>query len=236
MFKKQAGSYIALSVVFAVSMGAAWLMPTVDLLKGAIATPGIAALFGVLFQIARDQATFEKDRSLQKDQQIFSLGAASHMAAVAFDKHVQFCEVYMSEAHEAVGTLFREGPTPKAMEHAARLFEAKRQFAAWIPKVIGLKLEPFENALQKIGAQSHLVKQLQTNQAEARSKAIDESYALFMNVMDLGKLNETDPDHKKEIAIENVKEEVRSVLGVNELTEIRGFIIRKSVEFVRNDT
>lgn len=234
--KKRVGSYIALGVVFAASVAAAWLVPVADLLKGAIATPGIAALFGVLFQIARDQATFEKERFLQKEQQIFNLGAASHMAAVAFDKHVQYCEQYMIEVHDAVGTLFREGPTSRAMEHAGRLFEVNRQFAAWIPKTVALKLEPFENALRKLGAQAHLVNQLRADQAEARSKAIDESYSLFMNVMELGKLKETDPDHKKEIAIENVKEEVRAVLGINELTEIRSFIIRKSVEFVRNDT
>jgi hypothetical protein len=165
----------------------------------------------------REQANFEKDRFLQKDQQIFNLGAASHMAAVAFDKHVQFCELYMSEVHEAVGTLFREGPTPKAMEHAGRLFDVNRRFAAWIPKIVALKPEPFENALRKLGAQANLVNQLQADQGEARSNAIDKSYALFMNVMDLGTLNETDPDHKKEVAIENVKEEVRSILGINEL-------------------
>lgn len=103
-------------------------------------------------------------------------------------------------------------------------------------KNVALKLEPFEDALDTIGIDTHLVNALGADEPDARSQAIDRSYALFMNVMKLGKLKDTDPDHKEELAVENVKEEVRAILGINELTEIRNFIIQRSVAYARKAT
>ncbi|MEO6145710.1 MAG: hypothetical protein ABIT70_01410 [Sulfuriferula sp.] len=225
--------YIALSVVFGALMISILLIPAAEWVKGMMAVPGVGSLLGALLQISRDSAEFERQKYLQMDQQIFSLGASSHMSTVAFDKHVAFCESYMAEVHETVGTLFREGPTEEAMACAQRLFALKREYAAWIPKSISLKLDPFEDALHKIGVKTHLVAALGSDQHEARSKAIDESYALFVNVLSLEKMKATDPNHKKEIAIENVKEEVRGILGINELFEIRNFIIQRSAQFAR---
>jgi hypothetical protein len=54
--------------------------------------------------------------------------------------------------------------------------------------------------------------------------------------MGLDRIKESDAELKKEIAVENVKEEVRSILGINELFEIRSFIIGRSVEFTRRCT
>ena len=44
----------------------------------------------------------------------FTVGAASHMANVAFDKHVQFCEAYSGEMFSALTTLFARGPHAEA--------------------------------------------------------------------------------------------------------------------------
>ncbi|MGB2254100.1 MAG: hypothetical protein ACPH56_03665 [Spongiibacter marinus] len=233
---KLSSAYKVLAVTFCAAMLAAWLIPLAEWVRGMIALPGVGALVGVLVLVARDVIRFEREKHLQLDQQIFTLGAGSHMSTVAFDKHVEFCEAYMSEVHDTVGVLFREGPTETATECAHKLFALKRQFAAWIPKAMALKLEPFEDALNRIGAMTHLVEALGNTQPDTRSKALDESYAIFMNVMSLGKLKETDPDHKKELAVENVKEEIRNILGVNELSEIRRFIIERSVEFARRGT
>lgn len=228
--------YLTLTIVFLASIGAASLVPVSEFISGMIALPGIGALFGALFQIARDSATFEKQKRLQADQQVFSLGASSHMSTVAFDKHVSFCEAYMSEVHETIGVLFREGPTEKAMECAGKLFSLKREYAAWIPKSVALKLEPFENAINEIGVKTHLVSVLKSDSDNARSKAIDESYNVFVNVMGMEKLKEGTPEHKEELAVENVKESVRGILGINELFEIRNFIIKRSAEYARKNT
>jgi hypothetical protein len=216
-------------------MLAVWLIPAAEWVRGMIAVPGVGALLGALLQIARDSAQFERQKHLQLDQQIFSLGANSHMSMVAFDKHVAFCEKYMIEVHETVGTLFREGPTEKAMECAQKLFGVKRDYAAWMPKSLALKLEPFEDAVHKIGVQTHLAKALGAQDPQARSKALDESYALFTNVLGLAKMKETDPEQKKEIATENVKEQIRAILGISQLIEIRDFIIQRSAAYARKN-
>ncbi|SEA77704.1 hypothetical protein SAMN05660420_03149 [Desulfuromusa kysingii] len=228
--------YLSLSIVFVASIAAASFAPVSEFISGMIVVPGVGALVGALFQIARDSAAFEKQKHLQTDQHVFSLGASSHMSTVAFDKHVAFCEAYLSEVHETVGVLFREGPTEKAMECAYKLFALKREYAAWIPKSVALELEPFENAINEIGVKTHLVNALRGTRDEARSKALDESYNVFANVMGMEKLKEEAPDHKEELAVENVKESVREILGINELFEIRNFIIKRSADFARRIT
>lgn len=158
------------------------------------------------------------------------------MSTVAFDKHVEFCEAYMREVHQTVSLLFREGPTHEAMDYAGKLFSLKREYAAWIPKPVALKLEPFENALHQLGTKHHLARQLGSDDRETRSKAIEESYSLFSALLGLQRMNESDPEQKKELAAENVKEEVRAILGINELVEIRTFIIERSATFARKYT
>lgn len=224
--------YVGLTLVFAIAAGTAWLISASDWVKGMIATPGVLALFGVLIQIARDAAQFEKQKYLQSDQQIFSLGANSHMSNAAFDKHVEFCEAYMSEVHQTVSILFQKGPTKEAIECAQRLFELKRKYAAWMPKAVALKLEPFENALHKIGTEKARIAELGADLQNERARAIERLYALFMNLMNLEAIA-SGPDHKEELAIENVKEKVRAILGINELTEIRDFIISRSAAYAR---
>lgn len=226
--------YIGLSIVFIASIGTAVLLPVSEFISGMITLPGIGALFGALFQIARDAVAFENQKNLQTDQQVFSLGATSHMSSVAFDKHVEFCEEYMTEVHKTVVILFQEGPTKTAMDCANKLFEIKRKFAAWIPKSVALKLEPFEKALNEIGSKTKLVESLQqTDKDEIRIMAIEESYEVFSKVMGIEKLDVDAPDHKEELAVENVKERIRAILGINDLFEIRNFIIHRSVEFTR---
>ncbi|MEZ5493011.1 MAG: hypothetical protein R3E61_00080 [Pseudomonadales bacterium] len=121
----------------------------------------------------------------------------------------------MSEVHGTVGVLFREGPTEKAMECAHKLFALKRLYAAWVPKSVSLALEPFEDAINEIGIKTHLVNALRGERSEDRSKAIDESFNIFANVMSMSKLKDSAPDHKEDLAVESVKERVREILGIN---------------------
>ncbi len=53
-------NYIFLVVIFILSTLLSLFLPVNELFKGVALTPGIAALFGALFQIFRDQAEFEK--------------------------------------------------------------------------------------------------------------------------------------------------------------------------------
>lgn len=226
--------YLGLGIVFTASMGAMALISAPDFVSGMIAVPGVGALLGALFQIARDAAAFEKQKYLQADSQVFSLGATSHMSTVAFDKHVEFCEEYMAEVHETIALLFREGPTKEAMECAKKLYSLRQKFAAWVPKSISLKLDPFENAIRQIGAKPLINALRNGDDEDARIKAIDEQFNLFANVLGMEKLSDNAPDQKEEIAVENVKEQIREILGITDLLEIRSFIIKRSADFARS--
>ena len=157
------------------------------------------------------------------------------MATVAFDKHVEFCEKYMAEVHETVNTLFMDGPSTAALNHSNAFFKVGRDYSAWIPKKIALQLKPFEYAVRRIGTRSGFAEDL-ADDSKDKSKAISESYDVFRKVMGLDDIKAEDSDKKNVIAEENVKEKIRSILGINELTEIRLFIIKKSVDFMNKNT
>jgi hypothetical protein len=103
--------YITLSIVFILSFLSVYVFSDSEFVKSLFATPGVLALFGILYQIFRDHNSHIKDIELQKQQQFFNIGAASHMANVVFDKHVEFCEKYMEEVDVIVRVLFEKGPT-----------------------------------------------------------------------------------------------------------------------------
>lgn len=232
--KRATVTYIGLGVVFLLSVATAWLLPMDDALKGIAFTPAMGAMIFALWQIFRDQASFEKNQQLQRQQQIFSLGTTSHMANVAFDKHVEFCEKYMYEIHETVKTLFHKGPTSKAFEHVGRFVELQREFAAWIPKDVALALDPFERAVNKIAALSGLEASLGSSDPNGRAKAIEEMYEIFREVMHID--NPTNINGNSEIAVEEVKERVRAILGIEQLTRIRRKLVKQALDSLESET
>lgn len=213
-------------------------MPVDKLFKGIASTPAIAALLGALFQLFRDQAEFEKKKYLQQQEQIFNLGATSHMANIAFDKHVEFCEKYMKEVHQTISTLFAHGPSEKVDLHLGNLIEIKREYAAWISDEIASQLEPFEKALNEVGALSGLSNSLGKSNSlgeedqQARKNAIKKMYQIFREILNLKK----DPEivENSEIAVEIVKKKVRSILGVEELTKLRKILINRALAFIES--
>ena len=227
--------YSALLLVFVLSMASGhFLFPSSDFVKGLIVTPGVMALLGILIQIVRDIAAFENKKYLQLDEQIFKLGATSHMSTLAFNKHVEFCERYMQELHETVRALFHKGPTEEAMKFAEKLCALQREYSAWLPSDISLELAPFENALLQLGSKSDLADKLSgTGNCRARKEALDECYKAFTDILGIDPLPSSKSQQKREeIAAENVKNKVRGILKINELFKIRNFIITRSVNFV----
>ncbi len=225
--------YVGLTVVFILSVGTSLVFPVESVLGKVASLPAIGALIVALFQFIRDQAAFDKQQFLQRQQESFTLGTTSHMANVAFDKHVEFCEKYMSEVHGTVATLFRQGPTQDALQHARRFAELKNEFAAWLPRDVVLDLEPFENAVNKIGALSDLVDALQGSDQPGRPTAIQEMYDIFREVMQIG---ENVPIEKQpETAVEVVKEHVRAMLGIEELTKLRRKLVKRALSSLNTD-
>jgi hypothetical protein len=226
--KHRPSTYLVLLLVFLGSALIAAAVPAYSVLQAISAVPALGALFAALFQVFRDQAAFERQLLLQQQQQAFSLGAASHMASKAFDKHSEFCEKYMAEVHLTVDTLFREGPTQKALQHASNLVQLKSQYSAWLTKAILDGLVPFEAALRKIGASSYLVEALRGTGDPERPKAIKEMYEVLKEVMALGESKAPSAD-KAEVTIEAVEQRLRAILGIEQLTAIRQRLIEQAL-------
>ncbi len=220
-------TYVLLGAVFILAVLAAWALPAGELVRGLVALPGVGALFAALFQLARDEARFEKDRELQRLHQTFTLGVSSHMSNVVFDKHVEFCERYMKEVDATVTTLFREGPTELALRHAGNLYGIRREHSAWLTAEMSEHLEPFESTLRKLGADTGFVRSTHGSPeyAQQRSAVVEQMYSTFAEVLDL------DPKtQKSEIAkVEAVKEQVRAILGTEQLTTLRQKLLKNAL-------
>jgi len=215
-------------------MASALIIPTSELFKGIIASPAVAALIGALYQLFRDQAAFEKQKYFADQKRVFDIGATSHMANTAFDKHVEFCEKYMQEVDCTVTTLFKEGPSKEAYNHATNSYLLRREYAAWLTDEMNTSLEPYEQAVREIGAWAGFVKATQNSPQyeEQRSAKLEKIYQKFNEILSI--------DDKQEIneiyAIEAVKKKIRKILGIEELTQIRKYLIKQAVKAVEKQT
>jgi hypothetical protein len=152
------------------------------------------------------------------------------MANVAFDKHVAFAEDYMAEVFNTLDTLFREGPTKEALPHASNLFQLRRKYAVWLTQEIDKKLQTFEGALRKVGAKDWYLQNV--GAAPDRQKAVEEMYKVFADILGRENMGETWQGQplSEEVAISNVMHGLRSILGTEELTQIRATLIRRALE------
>lgn len=217
--------YLLLGLVFLVFLAAAVVPRLGDLTRAVTALPAAAAVIGAIFQLLRDQAAHDRALGIQGTQNSFAIGATSHMATVAFDKHVLFCEEYIAEMFNTLKTLFREGPTEKALSHAAQLYQIRQKWALWLTLAIEANLDKFEAAIREIGADAHFVA---VDLAHPdRSNLIREMFALFKEVMGRGySAQPANADH----AIEMVIQELRRVLGIEELTRLRQTFVARSLK------
>lgn len=128
-------------MVFVVSAIITLVAPISEFFKGVTILPAVAVLSGAVWQLFRDRLSHERNLEIQQReefvksdfqrwQDLFSLGATSHMANTVFNKHVEFCEKYLEEVHETVVTLTREGPTEKALNHSNELYSLRIKYSA----------------------------------------------------------------------------------------------------------
>lgn len=224
-------TYISLSIVLIVSFVAALVLPMDNIFRGIAATPAVGALFIALYQIFRDQAAYEKELELQRQQQFFNLGVTSHMANVAFDKHVAFCEKYIAKVHHILLTLVREGPTEIGRDLARNLDTIRIEYDTWITEDITNSLRRFEDAVFSIGTKTHLSN---VGKPDAAQKAQEEADALWGEI--LGDLFDKTKTPDENIAVESVKKKIRDILEIEKLTQLRGALINKAIESMEKNT
>lgn len=219
--------YAPLLVVFVLSFGLALFLPTTELLRGMAGTPAIGALILALWQLFRDEAAHEKQLELENQKQFFSLSVTSHMANVAFDKHVTFSEEYVAEVIKGTQEMGRDGPNPNALKFANNLTLIRLKHAPWVSDKITAELEKLEKALRTVGALTGLLES--SPPAMNRQQVVAKAWGTYLAVLgeSVGP-GESNP----EIAADRAISHLRSVLGISELTQLRQKIIERAAASV----
>jgi hypothetical protein len=119
-----------------------WQTVVISLSGSAISGSLAAGLIN--FLVERKKA--QQSKELQETQNTFSVGATSHMAIVAFDKHIGFCEEYVKEMSEALNTLIQE----EALD-AGRFSRIRQKWALWLTHEMENELDQFEHKITADG-------------------------------------------------------------------------------------
>lgn len=212
--QKTSSLYVVAILVFVASAWSASNITIDNLSKALFAVPGATALFSIVYKFWKDERAHERQVELQVRQQEFAFLPASHMASVAYDKHVKFCEEYLEAVNKAVFELWAEGPNVKALGHANLLRDIRDRHTAWLTREIEEKLFPIEAALRQIGAGSHVLPLVQPG--SERSKIVDDVYGAFGKITESGKENQGSA-----AAVASITDSLRELLGIKELTELR---------------
>ena len=217
-------AYIVLAIVAVASFRVASSLPTEHILKEIANLPGIGALIGVLYTLIRDHADYEKTLVLQRDQQGFVLGVTSHMASVAFDKHVEFCEQYIACMQKGLSDMFVSGPRADAIGIASKLSDIRLSYRTWLPADIQGKVLPFEDGLRKIGGSSIILKDLPVG--DDRTRVVKEIYDKFDEILDLRARGNTTGG---QVAAGKIMDHLQDVLGIKQLFRLRIALVDEAI-------
>ena len=218
--------YAGLLVVFTASLHGASTVATSNQAKALFALPGSAALLSVLYKFWKDERAHERTLDLQARQQDFTFMPASHMAIVAYDKHVQFSEEYLAKANQAVKLLLIKGTSDDALERAKELSGIREKFAAWLTRDLEEQLYPIESALRTIGGGSHVLPMVAPG--SHRSKIVEDVYNALREVTEIGE------DKKGATAsVAKITDRLRELLGIKDLVDLRIGIVKLASSRVR---
>lgn len=174
----------------------------------------------------RVQKLHEAERAMltQQLEHAFSVGSSSHMANVAFDKHVNFCEAYAAELRKTLAGLLDHKRRSEAFDQAKRLTALRQAQALWLTKQMEAPLEKIERKLRWIGG-GHLIADESGAPEAERNEVRQKISELFIEVLgeELGREPESD-----EISIGNIVRGLGRVLGVDDLTQLRQKILRNA--------
>mgnify|MGYP000319827968 CR=1 FL=1 len=187
--------------------------------------PFIGVILSCLFKLFRDDMEQQRKLQLQENEHKFHIGASSHMANIAFDKHIEFCEEYLREVDNLETILWQQGPTEKAIIHANNLWNLRKKYTAWITLEISQKLGPFEQKVRELGANQGYVEAMKGTEGNTDGKrdVLQELMNSFKEI-----INRSDEDHPNSVNM--IREEIRDILQINKLTKIRTNIINTAFD------
>lgn len=215
-------------IIFAASTLTAYLIPANEWLRFLYATPSVGVLFVVLWQLLRDFTAHERAKDLQNRSSHFVLGTSSHMANVAFDRHVEFAELYAEEAMKSLECLKLKGIHTDVLNHADQLGQIHQKYALWVTNDMASQLNPFEQALRKIGGGAGFLKATQDEPGyeASRAEAFKILFSLWEDVSVERAWEGDTPISEK--AILTLMQNLRRVLGIEELAKIRSVLVTEA--------
>jgi hypothetical protein len=221
------GSYKVYAVAAGIlifSFVAAWMLPTTEIFRAILSIPGASAIVVALYQFVRDQAAHERALDLQEKQQLFNLGVTSHMANVAFDRHVQFSEKYISTMQEGLTELFRTGPPGESLKFCQTLIDIRLSFRAWIIEDIAAKVMPFEAALRKMGAHKIVLEGIPPG--PERTRLVTEISNLFSDVTGIERGGPVDEN----LAAGRIMSHLQDLLEVQQLSRLWRAVVQVAID------
>jgi hypothetical protein len=209
--------YAILTAVFFGSIAST--LAVTGIWQAIFAAPGALALIGVIYQLVRDEAAHVRAIALQHDQQRFALGITSHMADVAFDRHVALCDEFVRELFSTLQCLMANPQDHEgALAKANAIGDTIRKHVLWITPDLQAQLEKFESAVRMIAAKSYIADKHPS--VGNRQEPLD----LLLELIDPGSANGSPP--KRELLHRQIIDLARQILGVSELTALRGSLLK----------
>jgi len=227
-------AYVVVGVVFVAAVLMVWLGR--DELRQAGGQTLTASLLGFLATLMLDVNAKERDRTdkrheaerarlTQQLEHTFAVGSSSHMANVAFDKHVKFCEDYAEELRRTMEALLDFKRHREAFDQAKTLTSLRQKQALWLTPEMEAPLEEIERRLRWIGGKDFVV----STASEADQEALlDKVHKMFVEVLGEDFFGAA-PDGEKldqDLAIGNVIRGLGKILGVADLATLRHRILR----------
>jgi hypothetical protein len=204
---------IAIAVISVVLV---FTLPIPQVFRGVASLPAVVAMIGILSDVWRDSMSHRRQKELQRQEHDFTLGIASHMANVTFNKHIEFCEEYFQAVNSIVNEHLSAGPNDTAYAAARKLQHVREKYSPWLTRDIEDALLPTEIALARVGASSALLERLPVG--SERERVVNEMFELWSVVVGV---KSTPNESERQSAAIGIRDHFRSVLGVDALTTLR---------------
>jgi hypothetical protein len=153
--------------------------------------------------------------------------AGSHMAVVAFDKYVQFCEEYTDLFRETLRGIIQTGPHENALSYAADLSRLRTRWALWVTDEVNTLLETFEKALRQMGSDAHLSAPELAASVPNRPEIINRMYKAFSDLFELGNWNGEEAN--KDLTVAKMMSLLKETLGIEQFSLLRQMTLNSAL-------
>jgi hypothetical protein len=152
------------------------------------------------------------------------------MANTVFDKHVEFCEAYVLEMQVALACLVLRGLKAEPGKNADQLRDIRLKARVWLPQSISDRLVFYEQALRWIATHNRQQRAYGElpgwRDRTGYQKEIDRVLNLYLEIID--ESQKPEDALRPSVGTSVVIEEIKKVLGIEELTRLRSELIRRA--------